>query len=791
MKINIQSINIGVDVSIYISKQEIKEKGLEVLTNYEEKDYRVKRSFEFDKKVNQENVKTLDTIFNEIFIDYNLYFKSVNINGEYSIINLLNDKLKYKLSPQELELIELFTKNVVIPILFNKKSEIEVDTVRNRYNLNYKDLLIGVVGNFGYGKTTLIKKILGFDDTYKFLLVDGGRTTIYNTVVKSLIVDNDGYITTIENDEIIRTDANEYKFKNQITLHSSDYIYNNIISPNLSKAFIKYCKNSFNQIEILEEFIKYDTTNLDSFFGKVDLKKEFYSKLLKEFDILFNSSYFSEYDFYSNETLKNCFDNLYNETVNITLENFQLEITDDLKINFDLNIDNFGDKLEEIYIPFTDNSIIGACLRLLVKEIYLETNLELDNFINNNGDTVKPETIFNENGLKYYSMVFTDTIGCNHESKNDKNIENSINIDPDIIDNSIFLKECDIIFLLENSTKSMQGDIKRQFFTLENLGFIDKVIMCYSHYNQFVKTEFNGNDSVREAALYKYFENALISLFPNDSKKSDELYKNFLNKQIVFLKGLVINEEKRTVKSKTNTRTRKNIIKTNPVHELNKDCYDCNDCLSQLIDTTIIIAEDISAKKFVKLPLINKSLEENYAISYHTTMINEFLNQYLKYEHSIYLFKVPHYRTTKALCSNVISNKPIHYGTSITLRPLGDALDKFVEETSKFLYNYPPFEIQDNELTYDSEYRFLIDQIKANFNEQINEYFKNLICHLNKSTWKNLCNDSGSGIQNRRSNGIYNLLNFTFNNVDVKFNILFILRQTIKDVVDNHNSKIV
>lgn len=820
MKIQVKKVNVGTEVGVYIPLSELKCNEYQGLTQETSKDYRIKRTFR--KMLSKKSREALGIIIKELFSDFNYYNITYEKVGDDYVIELIEKKFQNSFDQYQHKLIKELLEEIAFAVVFKKESNLQIETIRNRYALDSQnDMLVSLVGSFGYGKTTLIKKMLGFEDEFKFLLVDNGRTTIYNTVVRGLLtVQEDGkkYIlqTSEGTEKVKKILLEEYKFKNKITLYSCQEVYENTIFQNLAKAFTVFCENKDDVMKCKKEFIKNSKCNLDNFFGEVE-ESLFYDMMLDEFREQLKGVEDEQYpDFVHSEVLFAKFNDLYEKSIKdaVNLSNGeQMNYNaNQAVIDFNLTAEGVSQRIDQYYKCFTDNTVKGGGLRILVKEMYVETDFDVTSFVNNKDEFIIPdalyETVENEKCIKYHSIVFVDTIGCGHEQNSI--VATTKGLDGDIVSNIKLLNECDLIIVLENAMQTMQESIKKQLYTLETLGFKNKLIICYSHYNQFVKFSMK-DDNEREEELNKYLHESLRAMYDGDSNRAEKVYNRYTseigiyetNRQIVYLKGMVQRTTVVEINTNSKTNNRRNQYKaisgTNEeskkenehANVLNSECKDCNHCLSELIEKMVLLLEENEFAKKMDISIKNLAVEESFAVEYYSVVYPQYLDAYLSEQYRIYSTIVPAWNTSKALCYNAKTNKAEFFGSNMVLRPFVDAMGAISCEIATMLAKSPWIEIQiddegeQRDKALDTE--FLNDQIKSMVSTKISDFFSETINKSYQKRWDVLYSDSGEGVKYRRSSAIYELLRNEYEMEAIKKKILEIIRSSIKDVVEMYN----
>lgn len=813
MGVVLRQENSGIVFKVYQSKNDFDEEKQSLLIEDSSKDFRQQKTFK--KKLSAKERRALEVVGNQILNDYNGYMILYrNGLGSQFVVEKLQLENKYKLD--EIQIKSIYTnQDILFDIFFNRKSNLEIDTLKQQYGLDEFDLLLALVGTFGYGKTTLIKKFLKLPEKYVFPLVDNGRTTISPSVLRGLLVYNEGnekYIIkrntisdkTSNNIEIKKIPLKEYEFLNVIYLEDFDLIYYNVIAENLQKAFLNYYKNK-DILKALKVFISNDKCNLDELFGDIEdcKKNEFYKVLISEFDKeIENINDDVDIEFINNEVLLNAFKEYCSSKVKEIVNEINDKtdrndiIIKDSEIKFGLKVDQIKD-FNKYYEYFSSNkdNIRGKGLRILVKKTYTEVDFDINNFNDGQNNIIKPSDIVldKEGYYKYDSFVFVDTMGCAHVSE--ENQESDMNMDSEIINNSALLNESDIILLLENASKTMSNDVKSQFFTLENLGYRNKIIICYSHYNQFIKEDIRS-DKEREEELKKNFKFALSKLYSKNINKANRIYEDFSDNdsQIVYLKGLVpradikVNheedDERECSDEEAMTQQERDNLKA---HKLNEGIEKSRKCLVELIEKIISLNEYSKEQMNNSFTIKENSKDLDFTINYSQTMYKDFSKNFLNKEYKIYGVLVPAHNTSAALCRNAYFGNA-YFDGAMLLQPLNDVIAEGVYRFNEFLDNYFQLTLVQNDdgdlvdkaLNED----FLIDMIKSLFSQKIHDYFQCILVDSQKSKWKQLSLDNGTGVKKRRSNGIYNLIKQSFDMPSLSKEILEYIFASISEIVD-------
>lgn len=818
MSVSATSNSNRTTIKIYVSKSDIDLERQNKLIKDNSTDFRAQKTFK--KGCSRKQIEAIIQASNLILDDYNSYSMLYNEKiGSSLVLERLSTKLNCRLDELQLKSLNE-NSEMIFSLFFDRQTTLIIKTFKEQYELDEQlDLLVSLVGRFGYGKTTLIKKLLNLSDKFIFPLVDNGRTTISICIIRGILYivkDGEKYVPHYalspngeieQNLQLLKT----YEFKNEITLEKSEYIYNNIIEPRLLDAYSIYTQNHNNIKKVLEKFISNDKCSLDEFFGDISEYSEddFYSKMLNVFESVDDENSGSILS--GNNELFEAFKECYDERIENAIQSIK-ENTQRNDISYENGIISFKlmqhqiKNLNKYYEYFSSNKkeIRGKGLRFLVKDTYAEVDMDiyrLKNEVEENSllSNIQTEHIINsktEEGLKFNSIVLVDTMGCGHTRSNKQ--ESSL-ISTDILANASLLNESDTIILMEKATETMGDDIKGQIRAIESLGCKDKTMLCYSHYNQFIKGDMKSDEERLRMLSSKFYE-TLKSLYLNNPDKAERIFQTFTdedNKQIVYLKGLVprkVEEEDIDLDEDERDCDDSNILNSAKYNnsladELNKGFEKSNKCLNELLKKIILVSEASKKKECLKRTIIENSTSEIFAVRYYQELYPEFLKNYLSVQEDIYLKTVPAFNTSRALCNNA-SKGDASFAGARKLEPFLDSFGEIILCFSVFIDN--AFELkfdinEDGELLDKSlNENFLIEKIKTIFSSKIEDFFHIMLVSSKLSEWKNLESDSGSGVKFRRAQGIYNLLKTTFSMRSVSEATLAYIRESIRQMIEDY-----
>lgn len=794
MTINIDKRDIGTSIKVYITKQDLEQEAMRQISNDHNKDFRKQKTY---KLLNFSDAKSilLKKIIETLYNQYSYFYEIIKNNDQFA-----KDAIKSKLYNLLSSHIDVYSKKIFDEIydiafgfVFDIKTDNEVYSIRDQYQLSEEDLMVTAIGTYGYGKTTLIKKLFGFDD-FIFPLVDRGRTTINNCYLRGMLV---------HNGKIEDKYSNEYPFKNQITLYDPDEFFKSILLIQLSKAYNKFDKldktdHAEKESEILKEFISTDAGNLDELFGDIEKFIEikspnnFYQKVLNTMFEIQSTIKEDEsvLETISNMRIKSYFKEYYNNLIKLVLEDLKEPTYENNTITFNLNIKDISE-IDNYYFKFISNSADnrGELVRRLVKDIYLEVDLNTEEIVNST-------ILSKDNSIR--SILFTDTMGAGHTT-NIMSLNGSENID--ISRNFSLLNESDIILLLDDATQTMNSSTLQQIKLLDSYGLREKTILIYSKYNQFLKGDFKS-DSEREQYLINKLSEKLYQVFPltpeSKSDKAKLIFEMFYTnkKQIIFLKGLIpykrgntsVNNTSISRKKRQNSSTLsqlENLDDDSRADILNKNIEESTNCLIELFDKILIVHQIIKELKLKRCTISSNINDSSLALNF-SEYFDAFSKNNNANEYDEYIIAPPEWNTSEALCYKLYCGETGFYGSSRILFPLENAKSEFMIIFNDFIENILILKIEgDDSLSED----FLKNKIRNVFTNQINKLFYTYFIKLNKADWKVLYNQGGTGAKARRANGIYSLINSTFSqNLNIKKSSFELFTQATNEIIEHYKS---
>ena len=805
------------------------------------KGIRIKKKF--PKNLSFKQCDAVSIVLGEIYRNYHFYYTTWTTMGLQGLQEQIRhaEAVAQTLDSYQFESLGMLLREFCIPVAFEKASTAVADDCAPY--LEYDNTLsVALIGSFGYGKTTLLKELLNFDPAHRFLLVDGGRTTLCTTYVRAYLIDKNNRIHVpsgeVELDAETEMLYSEYQYQNHIKLYTAQQAYDIVIVAALAKAFDLYRKaledgildHPSTFINILKSFCQDERFVLDSIFGEIpdhlDTTCGFYGKIIEEFSKTQEPDVDTP-DFVSNQELRDAFYVVYERTLQEISKNFPqdalsvIERENEIEVSFSADYTVFSGLIDTYYRPFTDNTVKGGSMRVFVKQIYLETYMDGQNYDRYDGGLCNLPALMDGEHMKFHSFLFVDTVGVGHVKKSGNTPDSLIGtMNYDIIANQGILSGVDVILLLDKATDSMRGDVLSQIYSLESLGLIDKVILVYSYYNQFIKQDMNS-DTHREEILLDLFSKTLTSLYPSEnlemiSAKAKRIFASFVEDRqaIVFLKGLVPRRKPEKLDQNAVRRSSRRVdaVSSNMNAEdekaevLNQGIENSTECLGELVVKMIERQEVFQKRCRERASIVSHYSEYDFQRIYTNAVDNCLTSQYVDYESDIYLKNTPHYNTTGALCRNAVyDGKAVHLGTTCRLAPVDEYLgiaqdlisrylDDTVETALEILrdidgssYDMALNTAQNHSSPLDHFAVFLGAEIKKRIAPKIRMFLETMMVSACRQDWLRMANDCGTGVKYRRATAIHSLVTGIASTRTFQTKIMTITMDTIQEVVADYS----
>lgn len=768
MKLNVKKDNDRIKVSLFMTKEENNGSIL-------------RKQKVFKISPTQKNINMLEKSLNHVIRDFDFYSEIYNRS---KMINYFEARLKLDFEENLIE-DEYLKRNfddiveIIQSFLFEYKSQLEVEDLRSNYGLSDEDIICAVIGTFGYGKTTLIKKILGFPDRYPFPLIDKGRTTIHECVYRAMLLGND--------------EKEKYRYRNRINMYSVEEIFDSILL-NINSSFKEFVSERTQKKEndiaskqrVLKKFIEDSKAKLDEVFGDIDdenCNKGYYMILLEFFEEAYKSicANYQDCDQYEKELAFEFKNLLYNKNdeyiesfiisskeylyakistvIEKTREITDWEINWDEKnnvISFDIEYSQLP-RIIDFYKYFISNKseLRGLLVRLFVRRIFVEFPISEE---------------YEESISGYKSITLIDTMGASHTKKE---MVNDDGVDHDIVKKLPLLKESDAILLLDKATQSMDEGTLRQMRTLYNLSLKDKTILTYSFYDYFLKNDLK-NDNEREEVLKNILNERIVNLnVKSSSYKKETFAKSLSENRMVFLKGLVQyvpskeSQESSGVNSLFSSYSyegdNEEVQLSKRLNDYGSNEFNGSSCIIQTMKT-IVRTHEYNAEK------LNEFERSNFKINIDESQLQSFYEQfskeYLEKQYDEYIYYALNHKISEALCYRLMRNKEGYSGSTRELWPLADAIYAFANNLNVLFDRYVTIEVRkdEDEVSVDKgiETDYIEEKLKSSLLDKAKNHFRDLLIYMNKSNWEKMYRDGGYGVQKRRGQAIYRQIESVF-----------------------------
>ena len=667
---------------------------------------------------------------NPEFIDLeNKFVKEALRNEIYKFYNTSSSQNSY-------ETIDyIVNKIAIILISLNKKKKKLLNRpaasfLKELNNSNNSLIKILLLGQFGSGKSTVIKKLSDIDDKIDFPVVDTARTTVHDThyIFKKY---SDGHYSFFID---FKTNEKIHNLLNDAYYRSSDKIFNGIINgydiQKIRDLAMEEFVNDPNQIfkieYVLGKYYKSDNSKRNIEEKKAQVKfwdtefKNIYS--ICEQYIIQNTINGN-----NNTILKKCLyddfikDNLYTEKINNLIQNMVIILNEKMK---EICIKQEEKGLGKIIYDESKECIIGfKCEDYDVSKIadyiypFSSTNIKyFTKILTPLVDMIVIEVPYNKNleeNLTNNKICITDTIGFEHRKADDTNsLEGSTEYK---------FNDFDIIGVVDKATSSMSGTTENILRELYHNANKSKIMILYTFYDEFTKKDFeDDNDKkiflkdLQKTTIKKIDENELVNKFI-DSLNSEV--------RTIFLSGLCEGEG------------------SNFNDCINRTLRNINNNFKNLYD-------------FKKLEVNNR---KNDLIEYDykklLLVFNKIRDEYIKQQKNIYIYNYPHYKTTEALTKRLSQGETYFIGSSKNLKPVDDFCSTVMNCIDNFIKN--PIYINFNEKDTIENHKYkVIDWFKEEISTKIKILAKKFFVEDRLKAWNILYMYSGLSSDSRRRTGI-------------------------------------
>ncbi|EJU22726.1 hypothetical protein HMPREF1143_0421 [Peptoanaerobacter stomatis] len=650
---------------------------------------------------------------------------------------------KYQLEPTSLsaddtEKVNKVVDNVVLILdsLNKKKSDspkmpaVELlKKIESENEGNFIKTLL--LGQFGYGKSTIIKAMSNFGEEVDFPVIDTSRTTSYTT----------HYIFKRDTSSIFRFSV-DFKDEEKIFNLVSDGVYRavdkifNSLGDNddrdktRDKAMHEFVNdpNHLFKIEyILGKYYKTDQTE----------KRESKEEQVKFWDDIFERIYSCCQDFYYGDqvyeelgsglfkkNLKDEFikdedsvdaldeitldlaENLRNKLLEICKEQEEknlgsIEKDGDSIVGF--KVDNYDvQNISDYIVPFasTDSKDFTKIVTPLVERMVIEIPYN------------------NKIGSEYKNKVIcvTDTVGFEHSKTEDsKSLEGSTDYKYNAFD---------IIAVVDKATGSMSGTTENILNELYNNANKSKIMILYTFYDEFSKKDFEDDEDKKMYLLN--LQNTTIRKLDDEllsTKFAEELSQK---NRTLFLENLLVPEKK-------------------------------SECMDNVISNLEQRFEGLyDFKRFDVIDNKKSLIDFNY--SKLALVFNKARETYINQQYDIYMRYYPHYKTTEALTNRLSNGGTYFIGSTRTLKPIDDFCSTMMSDMDKFIKNPKSINFETKDTIQNHEQKVL-DWFKEEVSSEIKTLSKEYFVDMRRSSWRELYMYHGTGSDYERRQGIMMELN--------------------------------
>lgn len=657
-------------------------------------------------------------------------------------MNVLKRKfcIKANLNLLDFEVINVMriADELIGKIVFEQK-KFDCNSIEDRYisiNENrYKNKIINILlkGAFGSGKSTVIKKGIGILDEIDIPVTDEGRTTSYeieyiftHNKKKSFIVLFSKY-----NDIYSKFEECFYRAENK---YLDIYFQNNELDENdiKSKVIESFYTDPQNLFKIFYTIGKYySQDNLikrykDKYEDKmIELKeqlnfweniynniKEMLDETIRNQGIIADGKDYEIIKQLISDEIKKTdkIDGLVNECISYTdskVKQICAELEDNGlgEVIFDENDDAIGfycqnyefDMIEEYLRIFTSTNAkyFSKLLTPLVDRIRIEVPFNLE--------------AYGVNELEEYTIIMRDTIGTAHQNElSTDSIEGSSKTN---------YEEFDLVIAVDNARRPMDTTIINILRELINNTINEKIIIAYTHYDEFSKKDHEDEYS-KQLDLESIQEAAINSI--------DKRYYSTLKESTIILKNLIF------TKKYENEKSIKDFF--NLIINKYRSLYDFKAIKPNNPEKQLLVYSQ------PKLGIIYENLQQKY----------------IEIQKERYLKRYPQYKVTEALTRRLMQGRTYYIGAE-SLKPIDDFVKVFMEQIKEYIFS--PIEINFTpKCTIDNHVSKVEDWLKEKISSKIKQVAEMVFINWQNDSkvgsWREAYLYSSVGSDSKRRNKI-------------------------------------
>lgn len=651
---------------------------------------------------------------------------------------------KYQLEPMvlsndEVERVNEVVNNVILILdSINKKKSYSLrmpatDLLKKIETENegvfIKTLLLG---QCGYGKSTIIKALSNYGEEVDFPVIDTSRTTSYTThyIFKRDAASGFRFSVDFKDEEKIFNLVSDgvYRAVDKIfnSLEDNDDKYKTrdkamhefVNDPNLLFK-IEYILGKYYKTEQTEkrESKEEQTKFWDGIFERIyscckafyfgdykvdeELGSGLFKKNLKD-EFIRNEDSIDMLD----EITLDLVEKLRNKLLEICKEQEEknlgsIEIDGDSIVGF--KVDNYDvQNISDYIVPFasTDSKYFTKIVTPLVERMVIEV----------------PYNSKIESGYKNKVICMTDTVGFEHSKTEDsKSLEGSTDYKYNAFD---------IIAVVDKATGSMSGTTENILNELYNNANKSKIMILYTFYDEFSKKDFEDDEDKKIYLLN--LQNTTIRKLDDESLSTKFAEELSQKNRTLFLANLLIPDKK-------------------------------SECMDNVLFNLEQRFEGLyDFKKFDVIDNKKSLIDFNY--SKLVLVFNKARETYINQQYDIYMGDYPHYKTTEALTNRLSNGGTYFIGSTKTLKPIDDFCSTMMSDIDKFIKNPRSinFEIKD---TIQNHQQKVLDWFKEEVSSEIKTISKEYFVDMRRSSWRELYMYYGTGSDYKRRQGIMMELN--------------------------------
>jgi hypothetical protein len=589
-----------------------------------------------------------------------------------------------------------------------------------------------LLGQFGYGKSTIIKALSNFGEEVDFPVIDTSRTTSYTThyIFKrdassvfrfSVDFKDEEKIFNLVSDGVYRAvdkifssledNDNKYKTRDKAMhefvndpnqLFKIEYILGKYYKTDQTekreskKEQVKFWDDIFERIYSCCQDFYYGNHKVDEKLGSALFKKNLKDEFIKDegsVDVLDDITF-------------ELVENLRNKLFEICKEQEEknlgfIEKDGDFIVGF--KVDKYDvQNIKDYIVPFssTDSKDFTKIVTPLVEKVVIE--VPYNNKI--------------EGEYKNKVICVTDTVGFEHSKTEDsKSLEGSTDYKYNAFD---------IIAVVDKATGSMSGTTENILNELYNNANKSKIMLLYTFYDQFSKKDFEDDEDKKMYLLN--LQNTTIRKLDDEvlsTKFAEELSQE---NRTLFLENLLDPEKK-------------------------------SECMDNVLSNLEQRFESLyDFKKFDVIDSKKSLIDFNY--SKLALVFNKARETYINQQYDIYMRYYPHYKTTEALTNRLSNGGTYFIGSTRTLKPIDDFCSTMMSDMDKFIKNPKSINFETKD-TIQNHQQKVLDWFKEEVSSEIKTLSKEYFVDMRRSSWRELYMYHGTGSDYDRRQGIMMELN--------------------------------